>query len=150
MRKLSLALAAVALCACQPQAPDGSAAPPPADAPVAKPAAGVPSAFEGDIDASGTEPFWGLQIRETQITLIRPDPEPSVVGPNPGPVMQGGKAVWNTTSQEKPFKVALAEQPGCSDGMSDRRYPLAAEVMVGELTFKGCASKTSEKPAGAP
>jgi uncharacterized membrane protein len=150
MRKLSLALAAIALCACQPQAPDGSAAPPPADAPAAGPTAEVPAAFDGDIDASGTEPFWGLQIRETQIALIRPEPEPGVVAPNPGPAIQGGRAVWDTRSEEKPFKVTLTEQADCSDGMSDRKYPLAAEVVLGELTLKGCASKTSKKPAGAP
>ena len=67
MRAVLLALAAVSLAACQPQAPDGSVAQPPADAPAPAPAApapppaaALPAAFQGDLDAHGPEPFWGV------------------------------------------------------------------------------------------
>jgi len=35
--------------------------------------------------------------------------------------------------------MRVRAQPGCSDGMSDRRYPLAAELTVGGEERRGCA-----------
>lgn len=144
MRAVLLALAALTLAACQPQAPDGSPAQPPADAPVAPVEPQVPEAFKGDIDAHGTEPFWGVQIREAQISFSTP--EANITFPNQGLTIEGGKAVWESAAGDKPIKVTLIEQPGCSDGMSDLKYPLAAEVALGGATYKGCAAKTSERP----
>lgn len=150
MRVVLLALAAAGLAACQPQAPDGSVAQPPADAPAPAAAAAAPATpaapdpFKGDIDAHGTEPFWGVQIRETQITFSTPDA--NVTFPNKGMTLVGGKAVWESAAGDKPIKVTLSEQAGCSDGMSDLKYPLAAEVALGGTTYKGCAAKTSERP----
>lgn len=145
MRALILA-AALALAACQPQAPDGSVAQPPADAPPepAPPAPAVPAAFQGDIDAHGTEPFWAVEIRAAQISFKTP--EASIVFPADAAALTGGAAVWESRAGDKPIKITLREQPGCSDGMSDLRYPLAAEVALGGTTYKGCASKTAEKP----
>ena len=57
-----------------------------------------------------------------------------------------GAAIWESTAGDKPIKITLREQPGCSDGMSDLKYPLAAEDALGGTTYKGCAAKTSEKP----
>ena len=138
------------LAACSPQAPDGSSAPPPADAP---PAAAVPpevastpipEEFAGGMDARGTEPFWGLQIRDTQITLQRPD-HPAAVGPNPGMTVQDGKAVWDTQAGASRLKVTLT-LAACSDGMSDLKYDYAAEVVIGSETLKGCAGKADAMP----
>lgn len=146
MRAVLLALAAVALTACQPQAPDGSVAQPPADAPAPAPAsaATLPAAFQGDLDAHGTEPFWAVKIREGQIEFSTP--EANIAFPNKGGVIDGGKAVWESADGPRPIKVTLSEQAGCSDGMSDLTYPLAAEVALGGTTYKGCAVKTAEKP----
>ena len=151
MRALIPAAAALALAACQPQAPDGSVAQPPADAPpVAEqpaappPAPAIPAAFQGDIDAHGTEPFWAVEIRQTQISFKTPDA--SIVFPANTVTIAGGAAVWESKAGDKPIKITLHERAGCSDGMSDLKYPLAAEVALGGTTYKGCASKTAEKP----
>ena len=148
MRAVLLAFAALALCACQPQAPDGSPAQPPADAPPAPAAAPaepqIPDAFKGELDAMGAEPFWGVQIRETQISFSTP--EAKIVFPNKGMTLVDGKAVWESTAGDKPIKITLIENPGCSDGMSDLKFPLAAEVALGGTTYKGCAVKTAERP----
>lgn len=150
MRHALLALAAVALAACQPQAPDGEPAPPPADAAEAPAEAPdeptEPTEFAGDIDARGTEPFWGLQIRAATITLTRPDPTPPVSAPNPGLQDAGAEAVWSTTADGKPFIVTLVNEGSCSDGMSDLVYPYVAVVTLGDLTFRGCAYKASAAP----
>lgn len=151
MRALIPVAAALALAACQPQAPDGSVAQPPADAPPVAPEPAsppaepaLPAAFQGDIDAHGTEPFWAVEIREAQISFKTP--EASVVFPANAVTIAGGTAVWESKAGDKPIKITLREQPGCSDGMSDLKYPLAAEVALGGTTYKGCASKTAEKP----
>ena len=152
MRSIVLATASLLiLAACAPQAPDGATAPPPADAPTTPPttppppaAAPIPEEFSGDMDARGTEPFWGLQIRGTQITLQRPD-HPVAVGPNPGLVMKDGKAVWETQAGTNRLVVTLS-LAACSDGMSDLKYAYAAEVVLGTETLKGCAGKTGAMP----
>ena len=146
---LPIAAAAILVSACQPQAPDGSPAQPPADAPAAAttPATApeLPDAFKGDLDLLGTEPFWGVQIRETQISFSSPEPSDAAAGPNKGGVMQGDKAVWDSLLGDKPLKITLS-QAECSDGMSDMTYPLTAEVVLGGTTYKGCGVKTAEKP----
>ena len=145
MRSIVLA-SLLLLAACSPQAPDGSDAPPPADAPApGTPAATpIPEEFSGDMDARGTEPFWGLQIRDTQITLQRPD-HPNAVGNNPGLKMESGKAVWETQAGADRLTVTLTMQ-GCSDGMSDLKYAYSAEVKLGSETLKGCAGKADAIP----
>ena len=149
-------LALLALAACQPQAPDGSQARPPADAPAPPPTVAEPpppaptSAFSGDIDAHGTEPFWAVEIRADQIGFKTP--EASIAFPTAKASMSvaGDVATWESAAGDKPIKIVLRVQPGCSDGMSDLRYPLAAEVALGGTTYKGCAAKTSEKPTERP
>lgn len=151
MRPIVLAASVLILAACSPQAPDGAVAPPPADAPATPPpaapppvAAPIPEEFSGDLDARGTEPFWGLQIRATQITLQRPD-HPNLVAANRGPTLQGPKAVWTTSAGAVPLTVTLTLQ-ACSDGMSDLKYSYAAEVTLGAETLKGCAGKATAMP----
>jgi uncharacterized membrane protein len=34
----------------------------------------------------------------------------------------------------------------CSDGMSDLKYPMSAEVVLVNETLKGCAARTAELP----
>ena len=145
---LITAAAALLLAGCQPQAPDGSVAQPPADAPppapAPAPAAALPAAFQGDLDAHGTEPFWAVKIRESQIEFSTP--EANIAFPNKGASVADGAVVWENADGPRPIKVTLREQAGCSDGMSDLKYPLAAEVALGGTTYKGCAVKTAEKP----
>lgn len=145
---LLITAAAVLLSACQPQAPDGSVAQPPADAPAPAPtpaaAPALPAAFQGDLDAHGTEPFWSVKVRQAQIEFSTPDAD--IAFPNNGGSVAGGKVVWESTEGARPIKVTLSEQAGCSDGMSDLTYPLAAEVVLGGATYKGCAVKAAEKP----
>lgn len=103
------------------------------------------SDFSGDIDARGTEPFWAVKIRGTQLTLTRPD-APDLVAQAPGAVIQPGSATWTgATPDGGTLKVSLYISP-CSDGMSDLSYPMAAEVAVGTTIMGGCAAKTAQMP----
>jgi len=151
MRPITLTLAMFALAACQPQDPDGKAAPPPADAP-ATPAAATPAAAPGGFDISqpislrGTEPFWAVEITDgTTFRLMRPD-HPDLTAEAPGAAMSPGGATWIAKGAKGEQLTVTLKMGECSDGMSDLKYPMTAEVVLVNETLKGCAAKTAELP----
>jgi uncharacterized membrane protein len=59
---------------------------------------------------------------------------------NPGVRWQGKRRTWAAEGPAGSIRVSI--DPGdCSDGMSDRVYPYAVEVVLGEEVLKGCARK---------
>jgi uncharacterized membrane protein len=154
MRHVSLLLAAAAmLAACQPRNDAGAPASEPATAPepvvaTPAPAVGTPGpapgpalldpAFAVDLDARGTEPFWAVEIRAGTLTLKRPD-QADVTVEHAGATSVNGAAAWASGSGAAGMKVTL-RKAACSDGMSDRAYPMTAEVSLGAETLKGCAA----------
>jgi len=140
-RTLAAIFAAGLLAACTPKGDDGSPALEPADAPTAA-ATAPPGGFAGAIDARGTEPFWALEIRSGGIKLQRPD-HPDLTAPNPGPQAQGDAATWGAAGD--PLQVTLGKT-ACSDGMSDRLYPMAATVQACRETLRGCAAPAESAP----
>lgn len=143
----------LALAACSPEAPGGGDAAPPADAP--PPAAQAPgepqpttavdpaAPFRQDFTLLGTEPFWNLQIKGGTMVLTQPDPAPAVTGTSTTLAATSGKAVWTAQAGQTPFTATLTAET-CSDGMSDRVYPYAAEVKAGDLVLKGCGISAEE------
>lgn len=84
-RSLLLASFVIGLAACQPQAPNGEPAPPPADAPAtALPVQPANIDISKPITAHGTEPFWALTIDGKAFKLSRPD-HPDLVVEAPAP-----------------------------------------------------------------
>lgn len=76
----------------------------------------------------GTEPFWGLKVRQSQAVLDGPDMDDT-----PRPL----KAVLSGDLYRDPTRAILAEgltasvvPQLCSDGMSDRLYGLRANVIL--------------------
>ena len=152
MRLLPLAAPALLLLsACQPQAPDGQPATPPADAPAAGVTA-TPVANSGGMDISqpitarGTEPFWAVTITEgTKFKLSRPD-QPDLAAEAPGAALSPDGATW-VARGAKGEQLTVTLKPGdCSDGMSDLKYPMTAEVVLLNEPLKGCAARTAELP----
>ena len=141
MRALALtALAIASLSACSPAAD----APEPAE-PAAKAA---PAPVLGGVDltkplrALGTEPFWAVELTGSELVYAGVD-RPEQRAPQGAPVIQGTMATWEaTTGAGTPLSVTLTATE-CSDGMSDRTYPLTAVVKVGEETLTGCAATTA-------
>lgn len=132
-----LALAVLALSACSQEAE----APQPAPAP-------EPALVLGGVDltqpvrALGTEPFWGVDLTGTELVYSGAD-RPEQRAPQPRPAMQGNTATWEAvTTAGNPISVMLAATE-CSDGMSDRTYPLSAIVRIGEETLTGCAASVA-------
>lgn len=89
----------------------------------------------------GTEPFWGIQLTGGELVYSGVD-RPEQRAPQPAPVIQGTVATFQTRSASGTvFDVTLTSTE-CSDGMSDRTFPLTALVKVGDETLMGCAAST--------
>jgi uncharacterized membrane protein len=144
MKRPFAMLALLALAACQPKAP----ASPPADP--ASAAAGQPQGSAMDISqpltARGTEPFWALTIDGTHFRLTRPD-HPDLAIEVGGAVMQAGRATWVGKGADGEQVTVVLYASDCSDGMSDTKYPYAAEVVLLNESLRGCAGKTAELKA---
>ena len=131
-----VALLALAACSREPderQAPAAQAAPAPvlADVDLTQP-----------VRVLGTEPFWGLDITSAGLVYSGVD-RPEQRADNGGPTILGTSASWSeTTDGGAVLKVDLFATE-CSDGMSDRIYPLTARVEIGDETLAGCAAATS-------
>ena len=138
MRLIALAAALVAcLSACSQ--PETVPAPPPAPEP-APILAGVD--LTKPVRALGTEPFWGVELTGTEIIYSGVD-RPEQRAPQPRAVIQGTTVTLaGTTTGGTAISVMLAATE-CSDGMSDRTYPLSAIVKVGDETLTGCAASSA-------
>jgi uncharacterized membrane protein len=89
--------------------------------------------------AVGTEPFWGAAVQGRCVTYSHAEDQKGIrVWTRYAPAAGGG--TWTGTNGGKPFVLTIRPAPGCSDGMSDRRYPLAAELLVGGERLQGCAA----------
>ena len=90
------------------------------------------------VKAIGTEPFWGARVQGRCVIYSTPEDQQGTriwtrfeSGPN-GPV-------WNGALGGKRFQLIVQPRPDCSDGMSDRRYPLEAKLIVHGEQRHGCA-----------
>lgn len=136
---LALAALSLSLAACSNSGDTPSAAPSPAPA--------TPAVL-GDVDlnqplrAIGTEPFWGIDITPETLVYSGVD-EPTVTMPNPGPTVQGTTAVYAAAGADGATLVVTLIATECSDGMSDRVYPLTARAELGSKTLNGCAASVA-------
>lgn len=135
MRSFPVLLAVASVLAACSQGADE--APAPADP--------APAAVLGGVDlnqplrAVGTEPFWGLDITPQTLSWSGVD-QPVQTASNPGPAVQGTTASYRTETSTGTLLVLTLIATECSDGMSDRTYPLTARVELGEQSFNGCAA----------
>ncbi|HEY8615137.1 hypothetical protein [Phenylobacterium sp.] len=141
MRQL-MGFAALALAACSEEPTQ-----PPAAAPTVLAAA--PPEVRMDLSqpllARGNEPFWAVRIDGTKLTLQRPE-TPEKVFTAPGAQVTPGRASWTATAADGETLAVTLYVSDCNDGMSDLRYPMAAEVKVLDQTFSGCAAKVADLP----
>ena len=88
--------------------------------------------------AIGTEPFWGARIEGRCVTYSHPeDQQGTRVWTRFTRTREGGR--WSGALGNRRFELATRREPGCSDGMSDRRYPIAVDLLVGGERRQGCA-----------
>lgn len=131
-----LSLASISIAACT----EGGEAPaaPPAEAPPAPAVLGGVDLGQ-TVRAVGTEPFWGVEITPRDLTYTAVDHDGLTVA-NPGPTIQGTTAVYAAAGADGTTLVVTLIATECSDGMSDRVYPLTARVELGDQTLSGCAA----------
>ena len=143
MIRHSLAIAALALlAACQPpQKANG--------VPGSGGANEVFDAIAADdvLRFTGTEPFWGGEARAAQMTWTTPERPEGVTIAVSRFAGRGGLS-FSGTLDGAPLLLA-ATPARCSDGMSDRTYPFAVTVQVGEQTLRGCGW-TDRQPFTGP
>jgi uncharacterized membrane protein len=133
----------LAACRAPPRARADSAAPPPRDAAAV---ATSPCLVQGSeklrnppLRAIGTEPFWGARIEGRCVTYSHPEDQAGTrIWTRYGKGPDG--ETWSGALAGRPFTLRIRPAPGCSDGMSDRRYPFAAALEVQGEKRTGCAT----------
>jgi uncharacterized membrane protein len=160
-RRTAIGLLVLSLAACQPavepRALDSQTAT--GEAPEAKPALPAGHALVGGLEvgieisqplrALGTEPFWGVEIEFDELVFSGVD-RPEARMANPGPSLQEGNFVIAARDTDGQTFTLTMREVQCSDGMSDRVYPLEAEVQYKGETLKGCASSQAALDALPP
>jgi uncharacterized membrane protein len=137
MRPLFAALAVLALAACSP-----------AEEPAPPPAPPEPAPVLGGVDlarpvrALGTEPFWSVELTGTEMVYTGADVAEQRA-PQPRPVVQGTTATYSAKTADGTALSVTLVTTECSDGMSDRTYPLTAMVKVGARELTGCAASAA-------
>jgi len=123
------ALSALALTACTTY--PGEPAPYP-------PGNGPGPVFPGDVTyrATGTEPFWSLDIGRDMVFTDQGN-NVRVVQPTPRPINGVAGEIYQTPR----INANIVHAP-CSDGMSDRRYPDTVQVRVDGRDYRGCGAST--------
>ena len=109
-----------------------------------EPAAGACRIQDGEvippnlIKAIGTEPFWGARIDGRCVTYMTPEDQK---GTRIWTQFSGSReqGVWTGFFANRRFILRTRPASGCSDGMSDRRYPLAVTLTVAGEQRTGCA-----------
>lgn len=135
--RAALAVLILSLAACSEPAPPAEAPAPPPE-PV----------MLGGVDLNqpvrvlGTEPFWSVEMTPDALVYSTPEGE-GLRSANPGPTVQGTTAVFAAATADGTALVVTLIATECSDGMSDRTYPLTARVEAGNETFNGCAASVA-------
>jgi uncharacterized membrane protein len=94
------------------------------------------------VRALGTEPFWGVDVADGALTLTGVD-RPEQRFETGAPELVGTTAVWRGAAADGTTATLTLIATECSDGMSDRVYPLTARFETGETELAGCAEATA-------
>lgn len=137
MRPVLTAFAILALSACSPADEPSSPSAPPEPPPML---GGVD--LSQPIRALGTEPFWSIELTGTEMIYTSPEPSEQRAR-QPEPVVQGTTAAYESQTDGGAIMRVTLVATECSDGMSDRIYPLTALVKLGDLDLTGCAASTA-------
>ena len=95
----------------------------------------------------GTEPFWGGEITGQVLTWSTPEDIEGRQVPVTRFAGRGGLA-FSGRIDDKQIDIAITPAT-CSDGMSDRTYPLVATVQLGGQQLQGCGWTDSAPYSGS-
>ena len=90
------------------------------------------------LHAVGTEPFWAASVKGRCVTYSHPEnQEGTRVWTQFSGAAENG--TWSGYLDNARFVMRTRTQPGCSDGLSDKRYPIAVSLTVRGEERRGCA-----------
>ena len=95
--------------------------------------------------ALGNEPFWNVRVTAREILYRDPEHQDGYHFRPVYPVEEGDARVYRTerdvpAGDPGPRTLELRIRRGtCSDGMSDRQYPMMAALKIGDVAHTGCA-----------
>lgn len=89
---------------------------------------------------TGTEPFWTLEISETEnlIELYLPMEQRYIRYPYSEGKSEGNKTVYKLTDEKNSLNIVISKSP-CSDGMSEKNYTHKVELLLNGQLMQGCA-----------
>ena len=105
--------------------------------------------------ALGNEPFWNVRVTAREILYRDPEHQKGYHFRPVYPVEEGDARVYRTerdvpANDSGPRTLELRIRRGtCSDGMSDRQYPMMAALKIGDLAYTGCAWIQTDTAAAA-
>ena len=132
------AMSVFALSACSN--PEPAAAPAEPAAPGAAVLGGVD--LTQPLRALGTEPFWSVELTADRLAYDSPEGGETTAS-RPDMVLQGTVAGFEGVTDKGSTLSLTLTATECSDGMSDRTYPLTAIVKLGDRTLTGCAASSA-------
>ena len=144
-----VALAGLALAACGEQATPTPSTETPAATDTALTPATTPATTAtvlGKVDLNqpirvlGTEPSWSIDVTPATVTYSAGMDGAKQTAENKGATVQGETATWTTQTQAGVPVQLTTTLKDCSDGMSDRIYPLTATAKIGNESVSGCAA----------
>jgi uncharacterized membrane protein len=91
------------------------------------------------IRATGTEPFWAARVEGRCVTYSTPEKQPGVRVWTRYSQGAAGGGPWTGQLDGEKFEMRTRLKTGCSDGMSDKSYPIAVELTVNGEARRGCA-----------
>ena len=91
--------------------------------------------------ASGTEPFWSVEVRSDLMQLSRPGADSAFYPYAPPDFDADGRAVYRSKRfNADPLLTLVIERGECRNGTSEQRYPGSAVLTRGDSSWRGCAT----------
>lgn len=91
------------------------------------------------LKAVGTEPFWSADVDGRCVTYSTPENQHGIrIWTKFRGTRETGQ--WSGSLGKDRFILATRPEAECSDGMSDRAYPIAVTLKVGGDERRGCAT----------
>ena len=88
------------------------------------------------VHMTGTEPFWSAEVSTAALTYTTPENPEGISGTVERFAGRGGYSISGTLNGRT---VDITVTPAdCSDGMSDRSFPFAVTMRLGEEVREGC------------
>ena len=92
------------------------------------------------LKALGTEPFWAAEVDGRCVTYRTPEDQKGTrIWAKVSD--KAGSVAWDGAVRGRQFRLVIRPKADCSDGMSDKIYPMEAVLRVDGETRHGCAEK---------